>query len=242
MDCEEVQNEIGQKYNEIKERAVIAAKKAGRSPEEVKVLSVSKTQPARTVECAYSAGLRCFGENYVQEMSDKFDILKNKGIDDIEWHFIGHLQSNKVRFLSPFVNFIHSVDTFKLANEIDKRAESEGRIVNCLLQINTSGEISKSGCDPDDAENLMGSIIKLNSIRVVGLMTIGTFTNDEYLQRKEFRLLRNTLDNINKSFGLKLNQLSMGMTGDFEVAIDEGATMVRIGTAIFGERHYRNFG
>lgn len=242
MESEAIMKDIKKRYDGIKKRAKASAINSGRNPDDVKIIAVSKTHPVKELECAYKAGLRCFGENYVQELTDKNDIFHDKGISGFEWHFIGHLQTNKVRFIAPFVHFIHSVDSFKLADEISKRAIQNERNINILLQINTSGESSKSGCEPDDAIQLIEKILELKNINVIGLMTIGTFTDDETIQRREFSLLRNTLIEVNSQLGTNLKELSMGMTGDFEVAINEGATMVRVGTAIFGDRIYKNFG
>jgi hypothetical protein len=182
--------------------------------------------------------LKYFGENYVTELREKYEQLNAIGVVVPEWHFIGHLQSNKVKYIAEFITMIHSVDSLKLAEEIDKRAQQHGRVIDVLIQINTSGEDSKSGIEPEDATELTEQILNLKNLKLKGLMTIGTFTDDESLQRQEFTLLRNTLNSVNEKLGTDLNELSMGMTGDYPVAISEGATMVRIGTAIFGERHY----
>ncbi|MDX9789837.1 MAG: YggS family pyridoxal phosphate-dependent enzyme [Candidatus Kapaibacterium sp.] len=242
MITEESVSEISEKYLNILERVFNAAIKSKRNPTDIRVIAVSKTHPAVSLEAAYNAGIRFFGENYVREMADKYDILVHKGLVDIEWHFIGHLQSNKVKYLSSFVNYIHSVDSLKLANEISSRAKANDRNINILVQVNTSGEPNKSGCEPDDLSEIISEIILLDNINIKGLMTIGTFTDDEKIQRKEFSTLRTLLENVNSELKLNLSELSMGMTGDFETAIDEGATMIRIGTAIFGSRNYRNFG
>ncbi len=241
MENNNITNEIAVKYENIYLRAKIAAEKAGRNFDEIKIIAVSKLHPAKVIESASAAGLKCFGENYVQELTDKYDILSDKGFNDLEWHFIGHLQTNKVRNITPFVNYIHSVDSFKLAEEISKRAVLAERDINILIQMNTSGESSKSGCQPDDAVELISHLSTLENIKIKGLMTIGTFTDDEKIQREEFTVLRETLNDVNSQLSLNLKELSMGMTGDFETAIVEGATMVRIGTAIFGSRNYRNF-
>lgn len=241
MDYELEKKFIREHFDEVYYKAEKAAIKAGRNINDIKIIAVSKTQPAKVLEAAAEAGLKYFGENYVQELTDKYDILSNRGLNNIEWHFIGHLQTNKVRFLSHFIDYIHSVDSYKLAEEISKRAGYAEKTNNILVQINTSNELSKSGCDPEDAPALINDILKLPNINVKGLMTIGTFTDDEKLQRTEFSLLRKTLNEVNEELGTDFKELSMGMTGDYEIAIDEGATMVRIGTAIFGSRIYKNF-
>jgi len=223
--------------NEIKTIVNDAVAKANRN-DFVKTIAVSKTKPIEMLHNAYNAGIKVFGENYVQELVDKSEYFLNLNINDVEWHFIGHLQTNKVKYIVPFVDFIHSVDSLKLAEEINKRAEQNNKTQKILLQVNTSGEESKSGCEPEDALGLAREILKLMNIELQGLMTIGTFTDDEFQQRKEFTMLRNLLNDINTNLNLNLNELSMGMTNDYPVAIDEGATMVRIGTAYFGERNY----
>lgn len=242
MDSQETQLELKSRYEDIVSRVNKAALKSGRNPDDIKIIPVSKTHPAKILECAYKSGIKIFGENYVQELNDKYDILHDKGIKDIEWHYIGHLQTNKVRFIAPFVDYIHSVDSLKLATEISKRGEFAERTIKILVQINTSGELNKSGIEPDEATILISQIIDLPNIEISGLMTIGTFTDDEQIQRQEFSTLRNTLDEINSKIGCNFKHLSMGMTSDFEIAIDEGATMIRVGTAIFGTRTYKNFG
>lgn len=229
---------IRKKYELIKRIGDEAAINCGRKVSDYKIIAVSKVQPSESVKNAVEAGIKYFGENYVNELKDKHDSLQATGVIVPEWHFIGHLQTNKVKYIVDFVTMIHSVDSLKLAEEINKRAQQSNRIIDVLVQINTSGEDSKSGIEPEDASTLASQIILFDNIKLKGLMTIGTFTDDENLQRKEFQLLRNTLAKVNNDLKLDLKELSMGMTGDFDVAISEGATMVRIGTAIFGERHY----
>lgn len=240
MDNFETFKEIHERYDIIYERAHSAAEKSGRNINEIKIIAVSKTQHAKIIECAYKSGLRYFGENYVQEFTDKYEIINDHGFKDIEWHFIGHLQSNKVKYIANFVHCIHSVDSLKLASEIDKRALAANRKIDILLQLNTSGEYSKSGCEPQNLTEFAESVLNLNNVNILGLMTIGTFTDDELVQRKEFSLLRNSLNNLNRELSMDWKELSMGMTGDFETAIEEGATILRIGTAIFGERKYNH--
>lgn len=217
-------------YNEIRD-SIRSDKK-----EDIKILSVSKSHPVEALLNAYESGLRVFGENYVQEMVDKYKAIDEETRKDIEWHFIGHLQTNKVKYIAPFVNCIHSVYKEKLAKEIDKRAKENNRIINVLLQINTSGEDSKSGCSPDEAELILKNSLELENITFVGLMTISGLesTNDE--RKQEFKLLRKLRDQLEDKFNISLPELSIGMTSDYHEAIEEGATMIRIGTAIFGER------
>lgn len=204
----------------------------------VKPIAVSKTKPNETLMNAYLAGIKIFGENYVQELVEKCKYFQSNNINDIEWHFIGHLQTNKVKYIIPFVHYIHSVDSLKLAIEIDKKAKQFNKIQNILLQVNTSGENSKSGCSPSEVIPIVAELVQLPNIKLVGLMTIGTFTDYENQQRKEFLLLNNLMKSANQSLNLNLKELSMGMTHDYTIAISEGATMVRIGTAYFGERNY----
>lgn len=225
-------------FEEVREKAAEAAKKAGRGNNDYKIIAVSKTHPVEYIYAGIEAGISDFGENYAQEFKDKCEAFENSGRQMPEWHFIGHLQRNKVKYIAPYVTMVHSVDSAKLAREIDKRAAENNRNIGILLQVNTSGEDSKSGCAPEDIVELARETRSLENITVKGLMTIGTFTPDESLQRKEFLLLRKCLERVNSVLGTSYKELSMGMTGDYPVAIDEGATYVRVGTAIFGERDY----
>lgn len=231
---------IKKNWNDVLKRASSAALKSGRDPEGIKIIAVSKTQASETVLEACNAGIKSFGENYAQELEEKFNYFKDNNTPNPEWHFIGHLQRNKVKFIAPFVSLIHSVDSAKLAKEISKQAKNNNRIIKILLQVNTSGELSKSGCDPDSIVKLTEEVIDLKNIEVQGLMTIGSFSEDESIIRKEFRILKTCRDNAVKAFpNVSFNHLSMGMTHDYEIAIDEGATIVRVGTAIFGQRSYK---
>ncbi|MFN3196447.1 MAG: YggS family pyridoxal phosphate-dependent enzyme [Chlorobiota bacterium] len=204
----------------------------------LKIISVSKSHPKEAMKRAFDAGLRVFGENYVQEMVEKFEWLDDKTKDKIEWHFIGHLQTNKVKYIAPFVNCIHSVYKLKLAKEINKRANQNDRTIDILLQVNTSGEDSKSGCNPNDALDIAKGIIDLENVNLKGLMTISGLDSTDSERKKEFALLKDLKNNINNELGTDLNELSMGMTADYQLAISEGSTMIRVGTAIFGERVY----
>lgn len=236
---ESISIEILKERNEIiLENVQKAALASGRKLEDIKVIAVSKTHPLDYIYKAIDAGIMVFGENYAQEFRDKLETFDTTKFQHPEWHFIGHLQSNKVKYLAEKVTAIHSVDKTKLAKEINKRANENDRNISVMLQVNTSGEDSKFGCDPEKIVELCSEVIKFENIKVEGLMTIGTFTDDETQQRKEFSLLRDLKDKINKELDLSLKHLSMGMTNDYPVAIDEGATMVRIGTAYFGQRNY----
>lgn len=206
----------------------------------IKLISVSKTHPSSTILASYKQGIRIFGESYAQEFRDKmidFSILSKDDFDP-EWHFIGHLQTNKIKYIIEKVDVIHSVDSFKLASEIDKLAKKFNRKVKILVQVNTSGESSKFGLNSNEIIELCKSILTLENIEILGLMTIAGLGGNIDQTRNEFRMLKNLLAEINQSLNLNLKELSMGMSGDYLTAIEEGATMIRIGTAIFGERDY----
>jgi pyridoxal phosphate enzyme (YggS family) len=211
-----------------------AAGKAGREPSTVRLVAVSKHKPASAVEEAATAGQRIFGENYVQELTAKAAEVAMP----VEWHFIGHLQSNKVKQLAGLVTMIHSVDRLSLAEEIDRQWGRLGKVCDILVQVNVSGEQSKSGTTRSDAIELVRRISLLHNIRVQGLMTMPPFYDDPEGARPYFRELRELAETIDgeRIPGVGMAELSMGMSGDFEVAIEEGATLVRIGSAIFGER------
>jgi hypothetical protein len=227
---------IRRNYNRIRKEVENEAERLYRNPGEITIVAVSKTFPAETIESAIESGIRSFGENYAQEFRDKIKYFETKP-NQIDWHFIGHLQTNKVKYLIPHTKLIHTIDSIELAEEVNKRAEQFNIKQNILLQINTSGESSKSGCKPDEAIELAKSFIKLENINLIGLMTIGSFSEDEKIIRNEFTLLRNLKDEINQKLGTsKLTELSMGMSHDYLIAIEEGSTILRIGTAIFGPR------
>lgn len=201
-----------------------------------RLIAVTKTQPVETMREALAAGLTAFGENRVQEMTEKWSILDDPAIG---WHQIGSLQRNKVKYIVERVALIHSVDSVELAREIDRQAARFGRDeVSILIQINTSDEASKGGVRPDEAAALLAEIDALPHVRPLGLMTIAAAADDDEQARPEFRRLRTLRDELNagRDAGRQLSELSMGMTGDFEIAIEEGATMVRIGSALFGTR------
>ncbi|OGU38973.1 MAG: YggS family pyridoxal phosphate enzyme [Ignavibacteria bacterium GWB2_35_12] len=230
-------DDIKQNFEQIKIRVKDAAMKCGRNPNEITIVAVTKTHPTDIVKSGIDAGITVFGENYAQELKEKYDLLGNDA-ENIEWHFIGHLQTNKVKFIAPFVSLIHSVDSLHLAEEISRQAIKNNRTIEILLQVNTSGEESKSGCEPEDIFTLAKDVIQIPNLNVTGLMTIGSFTDDVVQIRKEFRMLRSIRDELNNIYGLnQFKHLSMGMTGDFEIAIEEGSTFIRVGTAIFGQRY-----
>ncbi|UII27263.1 YggS family pyridoxal phosphate-dependent enzyme [Fulvivirga maritima] len=209
------------------------------SDKSCRLVAVSKTKPIELLQEAYNEGVRIFGENKVQELTDKYEVLPK----DIEWHMIGHLQRNKVKYIAPFVSLIHSVDTFKLLKEINKQGAKNERVISCLLQIHIAKEETKFGLSEEELLEIINSeeIKSLNNVKVVGLMGMATFTDNEDQVRKEFRYLKNLFD---KTAGLALpeniemQELSMGMSGDYELAIEEGSTLIRVGSAIFGARNY----
>lgn len=206
-------------------------------PTDVTLVAVSKTKPVSDIQEAYNAGQRIFGENKVQEMEEKYHLLPK----DIQWHLIGHLQTNKVKYIAPFVAMIHSVDSFKLLKEIDKQAEKNNRTIECLLQFHIAKEETKFGLSFEEAQELLGSpdFIELQNISIVGIMGMATFTDNEEQLRDEFRSLENYF-HVLKSHYFKYNNdfkhLSMGMSGDYQIAIEEGSNMVRVGSSIFGTR------
>ncbi|MGV0923399.1 YggS family pyridoxal phosphate-dependent enzyme [Empedobacter tilapiae] len=203
-------------------------------PEHVTLVAVSKTKPVEDLQEAYEAGIRDFGENKIQEMCDKYEVLSK----DIRWHMIGHVQSNKVKYMAPFVYLIHGVDSLKLLKEINKQAEKNNRVIDVLLQQFIADEETKFGLDKEEIQHIMQEEIQhLPNVRVVGLMGMATFTEDENQIRKEFRSLKSNFDSL-KSIYENISILSMGMSGDYQIAIEEGSTMVRIGSSIFGHRNY----
>jgi PLP dependent protein len=216
----------------IRSRIDAACARAGRDPSEVTLIGVTKKHPAETISAAFEAGIVDVGENYVQELVEKHGAVNAA----VRWHFIGHLQRNKVRQIAGFVHIIHGVDSERLAIEIGRQAILSGRTIPILLQVNTSGEPSKFGVAPSDAVTLARALASVEGIELVGMMTLAAFLDDPELTRPMFRLLRTLRDDARSATGLPLPHLSMGMTADFEVAIEEGATFVRIGTALFGER------
>jgi pyridoxal phosphate enzyme (YggS family) len=207
-------------------------------PSEVKLVAVSKTKPVSDILEAYNAGQRIFGENRVQELLKKKDLLPA----DIEWHLIGHLQTNKVKLIVPFVSMIQSVDSFRLIKTINDEARKTGRTVNCLLQLHIAREETKFGFSFSEVNEMLGDIASrtLDSIRICGVMGMATFTDDKDMVREEFRYLADCFRKLKTAYFLNdegFKEISMGMSGDFAIAISEGSTMVRIGSLIFGERN-----
>ncbi len=208
-------------------------------PKNVQLVAVSKTKPVEAVMEAYDAGQRVFGENKVQDLSAKAEQLP----DNIDWHFIGHMQTNKVKYIAPFVKMIHAVDSIKLLNEINKQALKHNRIIDCLLQFHIAEEDTKFGLSLSEAIELLNNtaLVNMKNIRIVGVMGMATYTDDTQQIRDEFRRLFEYMNELKiKYFGDKpyFNEISMGMSGDYKIAIEEGSTMIRIGTKIFGARNY----
>lgn len=204
-------------------------------PENVTLVAVSKTKPQSDIQEAYDAGQRVFGENKIQEMTDKHEALPK----DIEWHMIGHVQSNKVKYMAPFVSLVHGIDRLKLIKELNKQGEANNRVINCLLQIKIAEEESKFGMTVEDAEAILSNNFKANYpfVNVKGFMGMATFTEDNSQIEREFSYLKKHYDRLSKTYDA-LDVLSMGMSGDYVLAIAHGSTMVRIGSAIFGQRNY----
>lgn len=209
-------------------------------PSTSQLIAVSKTHPVDVVKAAYEAGQRVFGENKVQEMINKYEALPK----DIEWHMIGHLQRNKVKYIASFVTLIHAVDSMKLLEEINKQGEKIGRVIRCLIQVHIATEETKFGFSPEEVLSLLqnNALPQLSHVQIEGLMGMATFTDDVAQVRKEFRALKSlfdTLRQVNLGPHVKMHELSMGMSSDYLIAAEEGSTMVRIGSAIFGSRNYQ---
>ena len=204
---------------------------------QVKLIAVSKTKPNEDLQALYDFGQRAFGENYVQELVDKEASLPK----DIQWHFIGHLQSNKVKYIAPFVFMIHGVDSEKLLQEINKQGVKQNRIIDCLLQIHIATEETKFGFDGPALHELLvsGRVASYSNVRIRGLMGMASFSEDQTLLSKEFTLLKSYFDNAKQAFpGGHFDTLSMGMSSDYQLAISKGSNMVRIGSLLFGARNY----
>ncbi|MGO3690873.1 MAG: YggS family pyridoxal phosphate-dependent enzyme [Psychroflexus halocasei] len=201
----------------------------------VTLVAVSKTKPESDIMEAYNAGHRVFGENKIQEMADKYESLPK----DIEWHMIGHVQSNKVKYMAPFVTLVHAVHKMKLLKEINKRAKQNNRVIDCLLQVKIADEDSKYGMSVNETEAFLKDerLNNFENVRIKGLMGMATFTDDEEQLKHEFSILQNLYHKLEKEYS-EFDTLSMGMSGDYEVAIAHDSNMVRVGSSIFGERNY----
>ncbi len=228
---------IAERYREVQEKVMQACQRSHRNPEDVTLIAVSKTKPLEDLRQAYEAGARDFGENKVQELTEKIPNLPS----DIRWHMIGHLQRNKVKYIVDKVYMIHSVDSLRLAEEISREAIKKNLTVKILMEVNVAQEDSKFGVPVEEAPQLAGEIAKLPGISLEGLMTVAPYVSDAEENRKVFSQLRQlAVDISGKNIdNISMNVLSMGMTGDYEVAIEEGASLVRVGTGIFGERSYQ---
>ncbi len=217
----------------VKDRILRACDRSGRKPEEVRLLGASKTVPPEKIREFYRCGLALFGENRVQEFLKKYEELRDT---NIEWHFIGRLQSNKVKYIIDKVELIHSLDRESLAKEIQKRAERIGKVQRVLIEVNVGGEESKGGVKPEELGDFFSYLSDLKNIKVEGLMCIPPYRENPEEVRPFFKLLRELKGSLEGKFNAQLPELSMGMSHDFEVAIEEGATIVRVGSLLFGER------
>lgn len=224
--------EIAVKLESTRKRIAAAAERAGRRPESVRLVAVSKTHPAEAVIAATAAGQRVFGESRVQEAREKIPACPA----GLEWHFIGHLQKNKVRQALPLFTTFHSIDSMPLAQAMDRIAGETGRTVDGLVELNVSGEDTKHGFSPEELHAAFAGLTALPHLRIRGLMTMAPYSDNPEDARPVFRKLRELRDELQEKFGHPLPELSMGMSGDFDPAIEEGATLVRVGTSIFGTR------
>lgn len=227
---------INQNISKVRENIVKACEKAGRNPEEVTLIAVSKTKPVSAIEEALLSGTLDYGENKVQELCDKYDVLPK----NIRWHMIGHLQRNKVKYLVGKTYLVHSVDSLRLAEQIEKEFAKHNQVCDILVEVNIAQEESKFGINAKETEELIRKIAKFEHVRIKGLMTIAPYTEDPESNRDYFREIKKlSVDIRDKNIdNVSMDVLSMGMTGDYMVAVEEGATMVRVGTGIFGERNY----
>ena len=227
---------INENISKVRENIVKACEKAGRNPEEVTLIAVSKTKPVSAIEEALLSGTLDYGENKVQELCDKYDVLPK----NIRWHMIGHLQRNKVKYLVGKTYLVHSVDSLRLAEQIEKEFAKHNQVCDILVEVNIAQEESKFGINAKETEELIRKIAKFEHVRIKGLMTIAPYTEDPESNRDYFRKIKKlSVDIRDKNIdNVSMDVLSMGMTGDYMVAVEEGATMVRVGTGIFGERNY----
>ncbi len=206
-------------------------------PEEVKLVAVSKTKPPEVILEAWKTGFKTFGENKAQELIQKQEVLPK----DIEWHFIGHLQSNKAKYIAPFVSMVHSIDSFKILKTLNKEARKNDRVIPCLLQFHIAREETKFGLSEDEARGILESeaFAALENVSVEGVMGMATFTSDEKKVRREFRFLKSVFESLKETYfpdNPRFREISMGMSNDYTIAVEEGATIVRLGSIIFGAR------
>ena len=227
---------VAENLRQIEQRICEACERSGRRREDVTLIAVSKTKPVSMIQEAMDQGIVDFGENKPQELRDKYEVLPK----DLHWHMIGNLQRNKVKYVVGRAVMIHSLGSLELAEAIEKNAARKNLVMPCLVEVNMAGEESKGGIAPGQAEEFVRTVSAFEHIQIHGFMTIAPFVDDPELNRVHFRGLRNLAVDIGRKNidNVMVNELSMGMTGDFEVAIEEGATLVRVGTGIFGERNY----
>ena len=226
---------ITENIKKLQENIVEICKRCNRNPQDIQIVAVSKTWDSSAIREAWKAGITNFGENYVQEFRTKYQELKDI---PLQWHFVGHLQSNKVKFIIDAMHLIHTVDDIELGKEINKRAEKLGKVQDALIEVHATNEPTKYGVKPEQTASLVKELAMLDNIRVRGLMTMGPLADDPEASRSSFRMLRQLQTEI-RSLGIEhisMDHLSMGMSHDYPIAIEEGATFLRIGTAIFGER------
>ncbi|MGI6332059.1 MAG: YggS family pyridoxal phosphate-dependent enzyme [Zhaonellaceae bacterium] len=218
----------------VRDKVSQAALKVGRNPEDIQIIAVTKTVDIPQMEEAIAAGITAVGENRVQEITKKYPLLKEK----VDWHLIGHLQTNKVKYIIDKVRLIHSLDRFSLVKEISKRAQQQGIVMPVLVQVNVAEEESKFGLKVEEVIPFLKDIVGIKGLKILGLMTMAPFVEDAEEVRYVFRDLRNLAEKITKQAipGVEMKHLSMGMTNDYEVAVEEGATLIRVGTGIFGQR------
>lgn len=228
---------INENLLEVRSNISKACKRAGRNVDDITLIAVSKTKPVEDIQIAYDSGERNFGENKVQEIDAKYPVLS----DDIKWHLIGHLQTNKVKYIIDKVTLIHSVDSVHLAEQIEKESAKRSIDMDILIQVNVANEDTKFGLTVEETVNTIKEISKFSHVHIKGLMTIAPFTDNAEDNRIYFRKLKSLAEDIAKMniSNVEMKELSMGMTGDYEVAIEEGATLIRVGTAIFGNRIYK---
>src|SRR4030043_1401740 len=234
--------QIKENFLRVLERIERAAQGVGRNPEEINLVAVSKTVEAARIKEAIEAGVSILGENYVQEAQKKIEEIGRPACTErfgegrpVAWHFVGHLQSNKAKYAVRLFDMIHSLDRFELAEELDRRAEKEGRTMNAMIEVNLSGETTKFGAEEARAFDIARRVLNLSHLSLVGLMTMPPYFDDPRLSRPYYIRLRELKEKMIKE-GIPLRELSMGMSNDFEIALEGGATFVRVGTAIFGER------
>ncbi len=231
--------DICHNIKELQNRIAQACEGTGRDADKITLVAVSKMKPLEDIKTAYGCGQIHFGENRAKELQDKMDEYEN---EEVQWHMVGNLQTNKIKYMVERVNWIHSIEKSKYLREIEKRASRIDRVINTLIQINISGEDQKSGCEPEDLKEILEYAQGLDHVRVRGLMGMATFVDPEEVEkiRPEFKMLKDIRDEHRgyESENVQLDELSMGMTNDMEIAIQEGSTMLRVGRAIFGERNY----